>query len=101
MANNYNLTSLFFGTPPIPPVNSVPDKKNNLANTIIPLRLERIMQDTLSWRDAQEEAERAMLRAERAAKLVIGISGSAPAPVIAPPPIAPAPPPINTTTTSS
>jgi len=56
---NYNLTSLFFGTPPIPPVNSIPDKKNNLANTIIPLRLERIMQDTLSWRDAQEEAERA------------------------------------------
>lgn len=56
---NYTLTSLFFGTPPIPPVNSVPDKKNNISNTIIPLRLERIMQDTLSWRDAQEEAERA------------------------------------------
>ena len=56
---DFKLSTLWQGTPPIPAKGATPEKANNLSNQIIPIRLERIMQDTLTWKDAQEEAERA------------------------------------------
>ena len=56
---DFKLSTLWQGTPPIPGKGNTPEKANNLSNQIIPIRLQRIMQDTLTWKDAQEEAERA------------------------------------------
>ena len=51
----FKISDLWKGTPNIP----APTKNNNISNTIVPIRLQRIMQDTLTWREAQDEAERA------------------------------------------
>ena len=46
---------LFFGTPNTPTIENNP---KHLSRAILPIRLARIKQDTLSWRTAIDEAER-------------------------------------------
>ena len=49
---------LWFGQPNVPKMEAPADAPKNLSSTILPIRLARIKQDTLSWREAVAEAER-------------------------------------------
>jgi len=49
---------LWFGSPNVPNILAGDEAKKNLSKSILPIHLQRIRQDALSWRTAMEEAER-------------------------------------------
>ena len=54
----FNKGWLWFGSPNVPEILPDGQAKKNLSQSILPIRLDRIRQDALSWRTAIEEAER-------------------------------------------